>query len=159
MVFSGFEVHWNTAFHAMSFTNKTVRIMGGVIFSLQRNQEIEVSSWGADLSLEGTNWTEWSSWWWLWYWEVAGAKLGRSGCEGLFPKPALLPLTQRGSRDRAEPEQLFIPRLEWETWLITGKKWDHSEAELLPGWCSLGSQDCFALRIWGSGEKEDGINW
>lgn len=61
MGFSGFEVHWNTAFHAMSFTNKTVRIMLGVTFSLQRNWEIRVSSWGADLSLEGTNW---AGWWW-----------------------------------------------------------------------------------------------
>lgn len=100
MGFSGFEVHWNTAFHAMSFTNKTVRIMVGVTFSLQRNQEIWVSSWGADLSLEGINWTEWFNWWWLWYWELAGAKLGRRGCKGLFPKPALLPpLTQRGGRE------------------------------------------------------------
>lgn len=129
MGFSGFEVHWNTAFHAMSFTNKTVRIMVGVTFSLQKNQEIWGSSWGAALSLEGTNHTEWSSWWWLCYWELAGAKLGRRGCEGLFPKPTLLPpLTQRGRQ-----------RLCWAQAALYSKAWVENVADCREEMGSLSS--------------------
>lgn len=152
MGFSGFEEHWNTAFHAMSFTNKTVTIMVGVPFSLQRNQEVWVSSWGAALSLEATNQTEWLVLGTCW------SKDGEKGCEGLLPKPAPLPpLTQRGGRDHAEPEQLFIPRLGWKMWLITGKKWDHSEAELLPGWCLLSNRIALPLVSGGVGRRRMGF--
>lgn len=158
MVFSGFEVHWNTAFHAMSFTNKTVRIMVGVTFSLQRNQEIQVSSWGADLSLEGTNWTEWSSWWWLWDWEVAGAKLGTKWVWGTVPK----------NSPSASPDTKGRQRLCWARAALYSKAWVGNTADYREEMGSQWSwalprvmfirQPGFALRIWRSGEKEDGIN-